>query len=115
MSDYSVALTVTGIWMAGWANVFARLWVTRPAGAPAPARHRMSRPPVRAVVDEVTLETLLPPWPDRAPSYGVLAQAWKWCGNCCRTEPSVLNKDGWLCGHCCTPIPADGVELSDAA
>lgn len=116
MNDYAIALTVTGLWMVGWVTVFARLWVTRPEPS-APGRHRMSAPSTRAVADEVTLEQLLPPWPDRAPSCGVLEQAWQWCPDCCRTESVVRNKDGWLCGWCSTPIPADGVdlELGDAA
>lgn len=65
-------------------------------------------PTVRAV-DDCTLDELLPPWTDEAPSHGVLVQALKWCPHCIRVESVVRNKDGWLCTWCTQPIPADGV------
>lgn len=69
-------------------TVIARMW-------PAPTG--------RAVVDECT------------PGFGVLEQALRWCPDCCRTESGVRNRDGWRCDWCSTQIPADGVELGDAA
>lgn len=77
----------------------ARWWVT------APARHRAPRPLVRAVLDEVTLEQLLPPWPPvHEPDP---PRTWQWCPDCIRREPGVLYPDGWWCGNCKQPSPAE--------
>lgn len=72
-------------------------WAVSPT--PARGRHRGSRP-VRAVLDEASLDELLGPWPVPAPG-AVVAQAWRWCPSCVRVEPSVLHGDNyWRCGHC---------------
>lgn len=46
------------------------------------------------------LDALLGGWPE--PAMGaVVAQAWRWCAECMRMEPSLLHADDcWRCGHC---------------
>jgi len=45
---------------------------------------------------------LLGEWPEPATG-AVVAQAWRWCGECMRSEPSLLHADDcWRCGHCLT-------------
>lgn len=51
---------------------------------------------------ETSLAELLGDWPEPATG-AVVAQAWRWCENCMRSEPSLLHADDcWRCGHCLT-------------
>jgi hypothetical protein len=89
-------------------------WYVRPLAGPG--RHRMPKPPLRDVLDEVTLQELLPPWPEPETPYGAaVAQGWRWCPNCVRTEPAVLNRHGWTCGHCLEAVPADTTTITTGA
>lgn len=73
-------------------------WYVRPLG-----EHR--KPRVGAVLDETSLEDLLPPWPE--PDHGeVVAQEWRDCPRCDNAESCIRHWDGWLCGHCLLPLPA---------
>lgn len=80
----------------------ARWWVSPVV---EPGRHRRSR--AAEMVDEVVpLDELLAYEAEYETPYGAaVAQGWRWCPNCCRSEPAVLNRDGWLCGHCLEPAP----------
>lgn len=61
-------------------------------------RHRGRR--VQAVADEALLADLMGDWPEPATG-AVVAQAWRWCEECMRQEPSLLHADDcWRCGHC---------------
>ena len=51
---------------------------------------------------ETPLAALMGDWPEPATG-AVVAQAWRWCGECMRSEPSLLHADDcWRCGHCLT-------------
>jgi len=109
VNDYYIrALGGAVAWVAVWTAVFARVWVARPteAAAPTSGRHRAPKPLVRAVLDEVTLEQLLPPWPDETPTFEP-ARTWQWCPNDFRYESGALYPDGWICGHCRELAPAE--------
>ena len=115
MSDYAAALTGAGLWVGMGLLAIARWWASVPA---PPARHRAPRPLVRAVLDEVTLEQLLPPWPDETAAHDIEpARTWQWCPNDFRYESGALYPDGWICGHCQEIAPADNAAagLGDAA
>lgn len=72
-------------------------WYVKPLG-----EHR--KPRTRAVLDDASLDELLPPWPE--PVHGpVVAQEWRDCPRCDNTESCTRNRDGWLCGHCLLPLP----------
>lgn len=69
-------------------------WAVAPPKAHG--RHRAARV---AVLDEVALEELLPPWPQ--PAYGAaVAQAWRDCPHCAKATAGVVHRDGWTCGEC---------------
>lgn len=49
---------------------------------------------------ETSLGDLTGDWPEPATG-AVVAQAWRWCEECMRSEPSLLHADDcWRCGHC---------------
>jgi hypothetical protein len=49
---------------------------------------------------ETPLIELMGDWPEPATG-AVVAQAWRWCADCMRMEPSLLHADDcWRCGHC---------------
>lgn len=51
---------------------------------------------------ETPLDQLMGDWPEPATG-AVVAQAWRWCAECMRMEPSLLHADDcWRCGHCMT-------------
>ncbi|MFE3031524.1 hypothetical protein ACFXKY_07735 [Streptomyces canus] len=61
-------------------------------------RHRAPR--VQVVLPDASLDELLGDWPEPVPG-ALVAQGWRWCPNCVRTEPAVLHSDDcWRCGHC---------------
>jgi len=96
--------------LAAAANL-ARWWVRPLAGT---GRHRMPKPPLRDVLDEATLEDLLPPWPEPEALFGaVVSQGWRWCSNCMRTERGVYGQHDWLCGHCLETTPTTTITLGD--
>ena len=69
----------------------------------SPGEHR--KPRTRAVLDDASLEDLLPPWPE--PVQGVVvAQEWRDCPRCDNAESCIRHQGGWLCGHCLLPLPA---------
>lgn len=77
------------------AGVLAVRWALSPAREPAPYSD-----------GDITVVTpiadLLGEWPEPATG-AVVAQAWRWCGECMRSEPSLLHADDcWRCGHCLT-------------
>lgn len=75
------------------AGVLAVRWAFSPVREPAP--HSDGHPTV-----ETSLAELLGDWPEPATG-AVVAQAWRWCENCMRSEPSLLHADDcWRCGHC---------------
>lgn len=77
---------------------FAVRWAVTPVREPG--RHRSRH--VRAVADGALLDDLLGDWPEPATG-AVVAQAWRWCADCMRTEPALLHADDcWRCGHCLT-------------
>jgi hypothetical protein len=81
-------------------------WAVTPVREPG--RHRSPR--VQAVLADATLNELLGDWPEPAPG-ALVAQAWRWCPNCTRTEPSVLHSDDcWRCGHCLAVTFAGGAR-----
>jgi hypothetical protein len=62
------------------------------------------RDTVPGIDDHPTVETplaeLVGDWPEPATG-AVVAQAWRWCAECMRMEPSLLHADDcWRCGHC---------------
>lgn len=62
------------------------------------------REPGRHSDDHDTVVTpiadLMGDWPEPATG-AVVAQAWRWCAECMRMEPSLLHADDcWRCGHC---------------
>lgn len=67
-------------------------------------RKPLPKPKVRAVLDEVSLDELLGPWPEPTPYGAVVAPQWHDCPHCCRTTAGSVNRDGWLCGECFTPV-----------
>lgn len=71
-------------------------WAVTPVRTPG--RHRGRH--VQAVADDALLDDLMGDWPE--PAMGaVVAQAWRWCAECTRMEPSLLHADDcWRCGHC---------------
>lgn len=84
--------------MAAAGIALVRAW-PGPSGAHRGPRRTPSLP---AVLDEEQLIALLPPWPE-PPVYGAaVVQGWRYCPTCKREEPSVLQVDGWRCGHCFT-------------
>lgn len=90
MSDFVTALTGAGTAMAVGIVAMAR------ASAPS-GQHR--KPPLRAVLDEASLEELLGPWPEPVCGAAV-ARAWADCPSCRKATAGVLHKDGWMCGEC---------------
>lgn len=77
-------------------------WYVKPLG-----QHRAPTPVLRDVLDEESLEELLPPWPEdaKSPVFGApVKQEWRECPNCDSAEPGIRAKDIWLCGHCFHPI-----------
>lgn len=77
---------------------FAVRWAVTPVRERG--RHRARH--VQAVADDALLDDLMGDWPE--PAMGaVVAQAWRWCAECMRMEPSLLHADDcWRCGHCLT-------------
>lgn len=61
---------------------------------------------------ETPLDQLMGDWPE--PAMGaVVAQAWRWCAECMRMEPSLLHADDcWRCGHCLTVTYAEAEAAS---
>lgn len=75
---------------------FAIRWAVTPVRERG--RHRGRH--VQAVADEALLDALMGDWPEPATG-AVVAQAWRWCEDCMRTEPALLHADDcWRCGHC---------------
>ena len=75
------------------AGVLAVRWAFSPVREPGP------RPDGHPTV-ETPLADLLGDWPEPATG-AVVAQAWRWCENCMRSEPALLHADDcWRCGHC---------------
>jgi hypothetical protein len=67
-------------------------WAVTPVREPG--RHRDRH------VQAVAAPAVLGDWPEPATG-AVVAQAWRWCDECMRTEPALLHADDcWRCGHC---------------
>lgn len=84
----------------GAAVLVAAILLVQWAIAPVRERGRHRARHVQAVADDALLNDLMGDWPE--PAMGaVIAQAWRWCEECMRTEPSLLHADDcWRCGHC---------------
>jgi len=91
-----VAALVTGTGLVRWAVAPVR----------QPGRHRAPR----AV--EVTLEDLLGPptgyTTDFEHADSPIRTGFAYCPPCGRETAGSLNKDGWLCGECLSPVSAGG-------
>lgn len=82
----------------------ARWWVTQPA---EPARPRRSHA-ADLVAEVVPLDELLKYEAEYAAPYDTdPPRTWQWCPDCIRREPGVLYPDGWWCGNCKQPSPAE--------
>ena len=83
----------------GAAVLVAGVLAVRWAFSPVPVRDTAPHDDGDITV-ETSLDALLGGRPEPATG-AVVAQAWRWCAECMRMEPSLLHADDcWRCGHC---------------
>lgn len=86
----------------GAAVLVAAILLVQWAIAPIRERGRHRGRHVQTVADDALPNDLMGDWPEPATG-AVVAQAWRWCAECTRMEPSLLHADDcWRCGHCLT-------------